>query len=225
LIYCPGADCYPGGGGSYLPLTGGTVTGATTFSLPGSGTPALSVASSGYGAYLYADTMTLHNPLATPYGGLGYDAHLAPLLSVPMGNGSGYLSTTLTAGTNISFSQNTTTPPYTMTINATGTTFTGGTVSGATTFSASGTAMTVDNNAEFQGTVYLSSAGASGTAMLGTVSNTIQFYYASTLLATLGSTGLTLDTLPTSCSGQPSKSVAAIGWVSGTSPGTLTLCP
>jgi hypothetical protein len=36
---------------------------------------------------------------------------------------------------------------------------------------------------------------------------------------------LTLTALPTSCSGQPSKTVAAIGWASGSAPGTLTLCP
>jgi hypothetical protein len=36
---------------------------------------------------------------------------------------------------------------------------------------------------------------------------------------------LLLQAFPTSCSGQPSKTIAAIGWVSGTTPGTLTLCP
>ena len=36
---------------------------------------------------------------------------------------------------------------------------------------------------------------------------------------------LLLQAFPTSCSGQPSKTIAAVGWVSGTTPGTLTLCP
>ena len=36
---------------------------------------------------------------------------------------------------------------------------------------------------------------------------------------------VTLTSLPTTCSGKPSGTVAAIGWVSGTTAGTLTLCP
>jgi hypothetical protein len=105
--------------------------------------------------------------------------------------------------------------------------FSGGTVSGATTFSYSGSGpgLTVTSYAEMQSPVYLSSAGGSGTAILGNVGNSVQLYYGSTMLANFNTSGVTLDTLPTSCSGQPTKSVAAIGWVSGTSPGTLTLCP
>ena len=233
LIYAVGVDCYSGSGGGGVTsfntrtgavtltgsdvtgvggflTSGGTVTGATTFSLAGSSPPALQVTSSGYGAFLYADTAVLHNPLATNYGGVGYDAHLAPALSVPMGNGSGYLSTTLVAGSGISLTQNTSTLPYTMTIASTGAgTFTGGTITGATTVTASGLAFTVNNNAEFQSIVYLSSAGISGTAILGNVSNTIQLYYASTLLASFNTTNGAVFSVPISYAGTLPTGIAS----------------
>jgi hypothetical protein len=116
VVSASSADCFSSGGSTGV-TSFNTRTGAVTLSGSDIST-AGGLVNGGSVSTALVGTLSLTNPLAANYGGLGYDGHLAPVGSFPMGNGSGYVSASFVAGTGITITPNTSAD--TLTITATG---------------------------------------------------------------------------------------------------------
>ncbi len=217
--------------GSGLSLSGGTLTatGGGGYTLPQATTTVLGGVTVSTGLNVSSGALSVAYGTTGTTAAAGNDSRITGALqgaAIPSatgallgGSGTAGAASAITVGSGLSLSSGT--------LTVTGT-FTGGTVTGATTFSATGVALTVTNNAEFKSTVYFSGSGSTGPAITGSTS-VLQLYVGATLYASM-SGGVTTISAPinnasgtpyeyagtsgvSSCSGTPTSSFAVSGGI------------